>query len=166
MRWRSGATSAMRAREQGSSLERSASAPQGRLRQFSTHEVKKVINGSRGQSAKSSDSIAILLGYRDIANCVLGFEARNPSSPQNGYILGIVAVVSATGEVYELPFAAQSDTSRHIRLPATFNVVPVATDDGDHLELVHVYWDNTAYYPVKPGKRAYSIACGGGHGDE
>eukprot|EP00965_Chrysotila_dentata_P064428 2135740-Pleurochrysis_carterae.AAC.1 len=74
MRWRSGATSAMRAQGQGS-LERSASAPQvhkpcqcrngklcmramkgnecgGDCDNRTTLEVKKVMKGSRGQNAR------------------------------------------------------------------------------------------------------------------
>eukprot|EP00965_Chrysotila_dentata_P257434 6212887-Pleurochrysis_carterae.AAC.4 len=39
--------------------------------------MQMVIFGSRGQNAKQSVSIAILLGYRDIASCVRGFDPRN-----------------------------------------------------------------------------------------
>eukprot|EP00965_Chrysotila_dentata_P031413 1047274-Pleurochrysis_carterae.AAC.1 len=91
---------------------------------------KKVINGSRGQNAKLSDSIAISLGYRDTTNCAIGFGPRKialgpPKWVYPRHLNSYKSCWKGTG-------ASPRNPIGHIRLAAIFYVAPVATDDGDH----------------------------------
>eukprot|EP00965_Chrysotila_dentata_P251752 6210245-Pleurochrysis_carterae.AAC.5 len=47
--------------------------------------VELRVIGSRGQNARSSASIAVSLGYRNITDCVRGFDPRNACNAQVGY---------------------------------------------------------------------------------
>eukprot|EP00965_Chrysotila_dentata_P155914 5152373-Pleurochrysis_carterae.AAC.1 len=110
--------------------------------------------GPRGQNAKQSASIAISLGYCDLAYCVTGFDARNgdfciylgtivvqisPSKPPNtkwglGHGQAFTAVY-AEGGICGISPATRSDAAMFYVVPVAANVKTIVYGAPRHIRM-------------------------------